>query len=77
MKFVYMHGLYQIIDEADHPEVTSSDLWDHFRLVTAPAIVQCQAMQEEADKPTILRTVVEYAQHCQQKRTNLEVVYKY
>ncbi len=51
-------------------------MWDHFRAVSAPAIIECQAVQEEGtDEATIVQTAVEYARYCKEKRANSEVAH--
>ncbi len=60
--------------EADHPAVTAAGLWDHFRTVTVPAIMECQAVQEEGtSEASILDTIVAFAHYYQKQRANSEV----
>ena len=65
---------YQLIQEAEVPEVTSSGLWHHFKAVTIPAIQLWQTEQEEGSTvPTISEVVVQYAKNCHNRGRNSEV----
>ena len=49
-------------------------LWDHFRTISVPAILEGQAIQgEEVQGPTLMETMVEYASHCRENAANSQV----
>ncbi len=65
---------YQLVQEADVNEVTSAGVWDHFKAVIVPAIMQWQAVrEEEPDESNIGNLLVQYALFCQERRENSKV----
>ena len=68
----------KLIKEANLPDVTLPDLWNHFETVTVPAIQQCQAVKNEEmyDNP-IVHCIMKFAEYCQKNRANSEVWRKF
>ena len=77
---LFTHCMYfkKLIKEANLPDVTLPDLWNHFRTVSVPTIQQCQAVKDEEtyDNP-IVHCVMKFAEYCQNNRANSEVWRKF